>query len=77
MPATQKGGKGTAKGSYRSWKSDNFPANYDQATPVVQVDSEDKQVQWWDTEEELSTVCMHSGHTDPQMAVIDDDELDE
>ena len=34
-------------------------------------------MQWWDTEEELSSVCMHSGPTDPQLAVIADDEMDE
>ncbi len=76
-PATQKGGKGKAKSPYRSWKSDNFPANYDQATPAVQADPAEKEVQWWDTEEELSSVSMHSGPTDPQLAVIEDDEMDE
>lgn len=33
--AQQKGGKGKSKGNSRAWKSDNFPASYDQATPAI------------------------------------------
>jgi hypothetical protein len=50
-----KGGKGKSKGPNRAWKSDNFPANYDQATPVLQ---EDYQPEWWETDVELSSVCV-------------------
>jgi hypothetical protein len=67
--AQQKGGKGKSKGNFRAWKSDNFPASYDQATPAI---SESKIIQWWDNEEELSSVCVHSASTDVNLTVIDD-----
>ena len=74
-PAIQKGGKGKNKGSStRSWKSENFPANYDQVTPAVQTS---EPLDWWNEEAELSSVCLHSENIDFNLAAFDDDELDE
>ncbi len=43
-----KDGKGKSKSPNRAWKSDNFPANYDQATPaMVAPVSPDKQPNEW------------------------------
>jgi hypothetical protein len=72
--ANAKGGKGKTKGSSRSWKSDNFPADYDQATPALQTN---KSPEWWETDAELSTVCMHSESINLKLSIFDDDELDE
>ena len=68
-----KGGKGKFKSPNRSWKSENFPANYDQATPVLPVDQ--KEVPWWDVEEEISSVCI--APADACLATVDNEELDE
>ncbi len=71
----QKGGKGKAKGPNRAWKSENFPANYDQVTPALQ---EENQREWWETEDELSSACFQDTLFDStSMAAIDEDELDE
>jgi hypothetical protein len=67
--ARQKGSKGKSKGNSRAWKSDNFPANYDQATPAI---NETKILQWWETEEELSSVCLHATSKDVNLAILDD-----
>ncbi len=70
-----KGGKGKTKDPNRAWKSENFPANYDQATPVLQ---EDNHREWWETEDELSSVCFQDLLFDStSMAIFDEDELDE
>ncbi len=74
-PKGSKGAKGKTKSPNRAWKSDNFPANYDQATPVLP--GVQKQASWWDTEEELSSVCINVPPNDAQLAVFEDDELDE
>jgi hypothetical protein len=66
-----KGGKGKTKGSSRSWKSDNFPADYDQATPALQTT---KSQVWWETDAELSSVCMHSESINLKLSIFDDDE---
>ena len=68
-----KGGKGKSKSPNRAWKSENFPANYDQATPVLPA--EQKQVSWWDSDEEISSVCMTVTTTDTNLAAFDDNEL--
>jgi hypothetical protein len=70
-----KGGKGKSKSPNRAWKSENFPANYDQATPVLPADQ--KQVSWWDAEEDISSVCMHLAPADACLATLEDGELDE
>jgi hypothetical protein len=36
-----------------------------------------KTPEWWETEEELSSVCMHDPPTDANLAIFDEDELDE
>ena len=72
--AQPKGGKGKSQGNSRAWKSDNFPASYDQVTPAL---SETKSLEWWDNDNELSSVCMHDTLTDAHLAILDNDELDE
>jgi hypothetical protein len=76
QPPPPKGGKGKVKGPReRKWKSDNFPADYDQATPAIQAI---KTQEWWEVEvDEISSVCLHSPPPDVNLAIFDDDELDE
>ena len=76
------GGKGKTKGPYRTWKSENFPASYDQATPALQEESDPEwlgpqQPEWWQREVELSTVSLEdtSITTSTLMAVHDEDDI--
>jgi hypothetical protein len=75
-PPPTSGGKGKAKGASRMWKSQNFPTDYDQATPAIQAEKKSKLAPY-DTEVEISSVCLHSAPTDINLATFDDDELDE
>jgi hypothetical protein len=69
-----KGGKGKTKGYSRAWKSENLPASYDQATPALH---ETKTKEWWDTDDELSSVCVHDTSSDAILSIFDEDDLDE
>ena len=68
-----KGGKGKSKSPNRAWKSENFPANYDQATPVLPAEQKqpsNKQTSWWDLEEEISSIIIDT--TDANLATFED-----
>jgi hypothetical protein len=85
-PPTEKGSKGAkgkTKSSNREWKSDNFPADYDQATPVLPTE-QPPHVQWWNTDEEISSVCLEEPRficpiqlTDITLAAFENEDLDE